>query len=386
MRRVLIVGGGTGGTMLANRLPKRAFDITLISAAREHMFQPALLYIAFANASPHITRDERALLPRHVRFVEDTVTLVDLSARQVETAVGSRFAYDVLVLATGADTDVSQIPGLPEINERFGDYHSSVAQAQKLWAALDAFNGGTLALGQAMPTIVCPPSPVEGILLADRYLRKKGLRDKCRLVFFTPFPRAYPAEPMNEIIEPIVRARGIEVMPFFDVDRIDADQRTITSIEGETIQYDLPIVIPPFVGASIAFKPPEVLDGDRFIVTDPATLQVKGFEDAYAIGDATNIPTSKAGIEAHLESQVVSRRLSGRAALFDGRTNCPVDLADGRGTFVIGSYTAPVVKRHPDYMSRLTKLMMGKFYWLTLRGLLDPIMDLYFKLTAPKGR
>ena len=386
MQRVLIVGGGTGGTMLANRLDGRRFEITLLSASREHMFQPSLLYVAFAQASANIVRDERGLLRRNVRFVQDRVTRVDLNERVVIAASGARHDYDVLVLATGVHTAPEQIPGLPEINKRYGDFHSSVAQAQKLFAALDAFEGGTIALGQAGPVCVCPPSPAEGILLAERLLRRKGLRDRCRLIFFTPYPRAYPAEPINEIVEPIMQARGIEIMPFFDVDKIDTDARTITSIEGDTIKYDLPIVIPPFAGADIAYEPAAVVDADRFVITDKETLRVKGFDLVYAIGDGTNIPTSKAGVEAHLEAQVVAARLSGKEARFDGRTNCPFDLGDGRGTFVIGSFAAPVTKLRPNRVYHLMKMMFGWSYWLTLSGWLDPMIAIFFWLTKPRPR
>jgi sulfide:quinone oxidoreductase len=386
MQRVLIVGGGTGGTMLANRIDRHKYDVTLLSASRDHMFQPALLYVAFTNASPNIVRDERRLLRRHVRFVQDKVTFVDLPNGALKTESGGRYEYDVLVLATGADTDPGQIPGLSEINSRFGDYHSSVAQAQKLWAAVDAFKGGTIALGQASPICVCPPSPIEGILLIDRLLRKKGLREKSRLVIFTPYPRAHSAEPINEIIEPIVKQRGIEIMTFFDVERIDTAKRTIFSIEGDAIEYDLPIVIPPFVGANIAYSPADVVDADRFIKTDKETLHVKGFDTVFAIGDGTNIPVSKAGVEAHLEAQVVARQLAGVAKTFDGRTSCPVDLGDGRGTFVIGSYDAPVVKLRPNRVYRLMKMMFGWTYWITLSGLMDPMINLYFLLTKPRPR
>jgi len=386
MQQVLIVGGGTGGTILANTLDKHRFEVTVLSASREHMFQPDLLYIAFTNLQRNIVRDERRLLAAHVRFVHEKVTRANLQDRVVETEVGQRYEYDCLVLATGAHTDPSQIPGLSEVNSRFGDYHSGVAQAKKLWASLDAFRGGTIALGQSSPICVCPPSPIEGILLVDRLLRKRGLREKSRLVFFTPYPRAYPAEPMNEIIEPIVKARGIEILTIFDVDHIDTSVRKIFSIEGDVIEYDLPIVIPPFVGAEIAYKPADVVDADRFLITDKQTLQVKGFDSVFAIGDGTNIPTSKAGVEAHLEAKVVAKRLSGGAATFDGRTNCPVDLADGRGTFVIGSFTAPVRKYRPSRISHLMKAMFGRFYWLSLRGIFDPIFDSYFIFTRPQPR
>jgi sulfide:quinone oxidoreductase len=384
MKRVLIVGGGTGGTMLANTLDKRAFQVTMLSASLDHVFQPALLYVAFANASSNIIRDERDLLSRHVRLIQECVTAIDLHHRVVTTENSTRYDYDAIVLATGVGVDTSAIAGLTEVRERFGDYHTTVAQARKLWAALDAFRGGTIALGQASPICKCPPSPVEGILLVDRLLRKRGLRERSRLVFFTPYPRAYPAEPMNEIIEPILKDRSIEIMPFFDVDRIDTEKRTIASIEGDTVAYDLPVVIAPFAGAQIAYEPADVVDPDRFLITDKETLRVKGFDSVFAIGDATNIPTSKAGVAAHLEAKIVARQLAGVPARFDGRTNCPVDLGDGRGTFVIGSFVAPVRKLRPNRLAHFMKMAMAKIYWLSLRGVLEPIFDVYFWLTRPK--
>jgi sulfide:quinone oxidoreductase len=386
MKRVLIAGGGSGATMLANMLDKRRFEVIMISKSAAHMFQPALLYVAFKNANPNIVRDERRLLNRRVRFIEEPVTRIDLAARTVATGAGSWYDYDNLVVATGVRTDPDQIPGLRAINDRYGDYHSSVALAQKVWASLDAFRGGTIVLGQASPVIKCPPSPVEGMLLADELLRRRGLRGRARLVFITPYPRAYPAKPMNAIVEPILRERGVEIFPFFDVDRIDPETRTIYSIEGEEIQYDLPIIIPPFVGADIVYAPANVLDEDRFVITDKETLGIKGLENAFAIGDATNLPTSKAGVGAHLEAKVVVETLSGSPARFDGRTHCAVDLAYGRGTFVIGSYTAPVVNYPPSRLAHAMKMMMAHMYWVSLRGWLEPVFDWYFARTDPGKR
>lgn len=260
-----------------------------------------------------------------------------------------------------------------------------MAQAEKLWAKLDAFRGGTIVLGQSTPIIKCPPSPIEGILLTDELLRKRGLREKSRLVFISPYPRPYPAAPMNEIVEPILRARGIEVMNFFDVDRVDPETHTITSIEGDQVQYDLPILIPPFVGAKISYQPGDVVDEDGFIITDRETLRVKGTDTAFGIGDGSTTPTSKSGVAAHLEAKVIGKLLSGAPAKFDGRTNCPLDLAFGRGTFVVGSYNAPVVKSPPNRLKHYMKMIFARIYWLSLRGWLEPMFTVYFKLTEPKA-
>jgi len=381
--RVLIVGGGTGGTMLANALDKRRFEVTVLSASPDHVFQPALLYIAFAKAKPNIARSESGLLGRGVRFLQASATHVDLRNRVVTTSSGTRLTYDAVVLATGIRTDPSQTPGLAQINDEVGDYHTNVSQAQKLWRSLDAFAGGTIALGQAAPVCKCPPSPVEGMLLADRLLRRRGLREKSKLVFFTPYPRAYPAEATNDVVAAQFERCGIETRTFFDVDRIDATARSIVSIEGETISYDLPIVIPPFIGANIAYDPPECVDADRFVIVDKETLQVKGVDSAFAIGDGAGVPTSKAGVGAHLEAQVVARRLGGLPVTFDGRTNCPLDLGDGRGMFVVGSFEAPVQRYRPSRISRMMKATMGKIYWMSLRGTLEPLFRLYFAITKP---
>ncbi len=384
MQKVLIVGGGTGGTMLANTLDKRRFDVTVLSASAQHMFQPGLLYVAFQGASGRLLRDERSLLRRHVKWVQDRAARIDLARHIVYTESGTQLEYDAIVLATGIVTDPSQVPGLSEINAQFGDYHSTVTQSQKLWRALNSFSGGTIALGQSSPVCKCPPSPVEGILLAEEFVRKKGLRNKTRLVLFTPYPRAYPAEPMNSVIEPILKERGIEIFPIFDLDRIDQATRKMFSIEGDQIQYDLPIVIPPFTGADIVYEPASVVDESRLVITDRASLRVKGVERAFALGDGTNLPTSKAGVGAHLEAKVIARALNGEPATFDGRTHCPVDLAGGLGTFVIGSYTARVVPYPPSRIKHWMKKMMAHIYWLSLRGTLEPFFEWYFAWTAPE--
>jgi len=383
VKRVVLIGGGSGATMLSHKLPRQGFEVVMLTASREHLFQPALLYIAFAGAKSKVTRDERRLVGRGVRLVEEVVTQVDLPGQVVTGASGSTYPYDFVVVATGVGTDPGQIPGLAEVTARYGDYHSTISQAQHLWASLERFQGGTIALGQSTPICKCPPSPVEGVLLTDRLLRRRGLREKTRLVFFTPYTRAYPAAAMNEVIEPILEQRGIEVMTMFDVDRIEPGAQTIFSIEGDRIDYDLPIIIPPFMGAQINYQPASVLDQSRFVKADKASLRIAGFENAFAIGDANNLPTSKAGVGAHLEANLVARAMCGKRVAFNGRTNCPVDLGDGRGTFVIGSYTAPVLKHPPSRLNLLMKMIMERIYWISLRGAMEPVFDLYFKVTDP---
>jgi sulfide:quinone oxidoreductase len=356
----------------------------VIDESTQHFFQPQLLYIAFKGESKPDARDERKLLKRHVKFVNERVTEVNLNERIVKTANVS-YSYDFVVIATGIVTNTAAISGLGDVNSTFGDYHTNFGQAKKLWNSLNKFAGGTIAIGQSYPLCKCPPSPLEGAFLTEEFIRKKGLKEKTRIIFFTPYPRAYPAEGINEIVAPMLKSRGIEVMTFFDVDRIDSGSNTIYSIEGDSIKYDLPIIVPPCTGiTSIKYTPDSILDRDHLIIVDKYTSKVKGFDDAFAIGDAAALPTSKAGVGAHLEAKVVAKRLSGEDAKFNGRTNCPFDTGYGKGTFVIGSYDEPVVKYPVTRMNLFMKHMMEKIYWGSLKGTYDFIFDMYFNMTSPE--
>ncbi len=381
-KRIIIVGAGAGGVILANSLDPKKFDVTILDKSDTHIFQPALLYAAFMGKKVPFKKTDK-LIKKGINFKIDPVKKINLNDKIVLTTNGNEYKYDYIIIATGTYTDTSSIPGLKDINEKFGDYHTSIENANKVWRNLNSFDGGTIVLGQASPILKCPPSPIEGILLIEMLINKRKLKNKTKLIFFTPYPRAYSAEPMNEVIEPILKNRGIQIMTFFDLDHVDTKTNTLYSLEGDQIKYDLPIIIPPFKGASIEYEPASVLDEDRFIKTDKFNMKIEGFEDAFAIGDATNIPTSKAGVGAHLEAKVVANILQGKNDKFNGRTNCPFDLGYGRGTFVIGSYDQPVVPYPPSRLNHFEKIMMEKIYWQSLKGTYDFIFDLYFKRTDP---
>ncbi len=382
-KSVVIIGGGAGGTILANSLRKNAFDITVIDKSDKHYFQPQFLYIAFKGSKENMVRNERSLLKKHVKLVKESVSAVDLVNGIVKTVDGE-YRYDYLVIATGITSNASLISGLAEINEKFGDYHTNVEQSKKVWKNLNGFNGGTIAIGQSYPLCKCPPSPLEGAFLTEEFINLKGLKGKTKIIFFTPYPRAYPAEKVNDEIEPLLKARGIEVRTFFDVDRIDAAGNTIYSIEGDSIKYDLPIIIPPCKGVSgIKYEPQSILNTDNLIKVDKYTCRVEGFDNAFAIGDAAAIPTSKSGVDAHLEAKVVAKILNRGDAKFDGRTHCPFDVGYGKGTFVIGSYDEPVIRYPITHINLFMKHVMAKIYWGSLKGTYDDIFDIYFKETNP---
>ena len=375
---MVIVGAGDGGVMLANRLYKKGFDITVIDKSDTHYFQPWLLHIAFKGAKEKSIKQVK-LLPKGTKFVLDTVKQVDLENRTVQLSKSS-ITYDYVIVDTGSFGNYSKIPGLLELYNKFGDFHSTTVAAEKVWSHVTSFTGGNAVIGATFPVFKCPPSPLEAVFLFEEYVRKKKIRNKTNITFITPFPRAYPAEPMNEIIEPLMKSRGINILTFFDVESIDAKNNVIKSIEGDSLPYDFASLVPPHAGAGIV---KDYCDEDGFVKTDKETLNIGNFDDAYCIGDATNLPTSKSGVTAHLESKVVARRIMGEDARFDGRTNCPLEVGGHKGTFVISSYTQPAVKLKPTTINYLMKLGMKYMAWPTLRTKMDWLMDWYFERTDP---
>ncbi len=382
-KKLLIVGAGAAGTILANSIDRKKYSVTIIDPADTQVFQPQWLYIAF-KGQKEISKRESSLLKKGIELVHDAVTSVDFANRSVKTASGKSYGYDYIAIATGIVGDLSKAPGLAEVNAEFGDYHTGAEQARKVWEHLKSFKGGTIAIGQSYPLCKCPPSPLEGAFLVEEFIRKEGLKDKTRIVFFTPYPRAYPAEAVNELVEPLLKERGIEVMTFFDVDHIDAKERTIYSIEGDSIKYDLPIIIPAFAGINIEYSPAEALGKDGLLQVDKHTMRVKGFDNAFGLGDSAGLPTAKSGVGAHLEAKTVAGILEGRDMTFSGRTNCPFDTGYGKGTFVIGSYDDPVIKYPITEFHLFMKHMMAKIYWQSLKGTYDSVFDIYFKETEPE--
>lgn len=380
--RLLIIGAGAAGTILANSVDKGKYSVTMIDKSDTHVFQPQYLYTAFTGAKG-MSKKERFLLDRHVSLIHEEIKSIDLNSRTATSSSGKTYNYDYIVISTGIVGNYSLIPGVAEVNGQFGDYHTSASQAAKVWKSLNSFKGGTIAIGQSYPLCKCPPSPLEGAFLTEEFISKRGLKDKTKIIFFTPYPRPYPAEAVNELMEPLLKERGISVKTFFDVDHIDTKEQTIYSIEKESIRYDLPIVIPPCSGLDINYTPSNVVGRDKLILVDKYTMRVKGFDNAFALGDAASLPTAKSGVGAHLEAKVVASILNGKEAKFNGRTNCPFDTGYNRGTFVIGSYDEPVIKYPISEMNLFMKHLMAKIYWSSLKGTFDEVFNIYFKETDP---
>jgi sulfide:quinone oxidoreductase len=391
-QNIVIVEGGAGGTITANLLSRRLKNeirsrqvrVYLISGAKTHIFQPAYLHVAFKNQNPKdIERDEDTLLNEDVKHIAEDSVRLDLKSQQATLTSGTQLSYQHLVIATGSVANPSSIPGLQEGSLNF---HTSPEESMKIRNALEHFEGGHLVVGIAGVPYKCPPSPNEAAFLVDDYFREHGIREKVKLTFVTPYPRPYPAEPMSKVVEPLFQKRGIEVVTFFNVESVDPANRKIYSLEGETLQYDLLIMVPPHRGADVVINS-GIGDEDGWIPTDKNTMKIVGFENSYAIGDATNIPVSKTGVTAHLESIVAANNIVAsirgkrEVYMYNGRINCPFEMGSGQASFVVGSYEMPVKEIQPSRLSYIMKKAFARFYWSTLTGSWDWLLNAYFGKT-----
>jgi len=191
---------------------------------------------------------------------------------------------------------------------------------------------------------------------------------------------------MSKVVEPRFQSREIETIIFFNVESVDPTKRVIYSLEGDTVSYDLLIMVPPHRGADVVIKS-GIGDADGWIPTDKNTMRIVGYDDAYAIGDATSIPVSKTGVTAHLEAIVAANnvlssiRRRRKLYKYNGRINCPFEMGSGRAAFVIGSYDMPVKQVQPSQIRYFMKKAFARFYWSTLSGNWDWLFKAYFGKT-----
>ena len=389
MKRILVVGGGAGGLITANKLAqdlsvelkKEAISISVVDPAVYHEFQPGYIGIAFKGEKPEaMRRHVSSLILRGINLIPEKCARIIPEENKIVTGSGRNMNYDYLVVSTGCEPDYSQIDGLSGDNL---DYHTSAEKSVNVYRAISSMKSGNIVVGIAGLPYKCPPSPNEAALLLDEFFTRSGLRDRVSINFITPYIRIYPAEPINEVIEPLFTERNIEMTTGFTVDRVDTAGKKVISLEGDEIPYDTLMLVPPHKPGDF-LKGQEFTDEDGWIKTDKTDLHISKYENAFAIGDVTNIPISKAGVEAHLEGIVVGENIvsditgNNVKALFTGRTQCSMETGYGKATFVIGTYTKPVLKLPPSKDKYIMKKMMEAMYWDALMGRTEAIFKAYF--------
>jgi sulfide:quinone oxidoreductase len=369
--KVVVLGGGVGGTLAANLLAKelgREARVTVVDPTGMHLYQPGFLYLALGQANGRwLARDERTLLRREVDLAVERAVRIHPDAGTVQLERGGSLDFDYLVLATGARLVPDQVPGLVEAGHDF----YSLEGAQRLREELARFRGGRIHVGIAGIPYKCPPAPVEFVFLLDEYLRRRGVRDRSQITLLSPLNRAFTIESASKLVQPMMTERGIELTTFFNVESVDPDAGTISSLEGEKVESDLMVIVPPHRGQSL-IGASGLGDRSDWLPTDRTTLQVEGQERIFAMGDATNLPISKSGSTAHFEAPVVASRIAslihGTAprSNYGGRVMCFLETGNRRATVLRFDYEHPPAPPQPNLLWHSAKWLFNRVYWNTV--------------------
>jgi sulfide:quinone oxidoreductase len=272
--RVVVLGGGVGGTLAANLLAKELgadSRVTVVDPTGMHVYQPGYLYLALGQANGRwLVRDERTLLRKDVELVVEKAIRVHPDAGTVQLERGGSIDWDYLVISTGARLVSDQVPGLSEGSYEF----YSLDGAQRLREALRRFTGGRILLGIAGIPYKCPPAPVEFVFMLEEHLRKRGIRERSEITLLSPLNRAFTIESASKVIQPIMEERGINLTTFFNVESVDPSAHVVSSLEGEKEEYDLLVLVPPHRGQSVVMDS-HLGDASGWLPTDRTTLQVE---------------------------------------------------------------------------------------------------------------
>ncbi|MGA7910976.1 MAG: FAD/NAD(P)-binding oxidoreductase [Candidatus Dormiibacterota bacterium] len=368
---VLILGGGVGGTVVANLVAKEVGDrarVTVVDTTGIHVYQPGFLYVAIGQERPEaLQRPEASLLRHDIKLVVDRATRVDTATQKVVLASGRTLRYDELLLATGSRTVMEEVPGGAGAHDFY-----TMEGATRLFKALKEFDGGKIVIGVAGIPYKCPPAPVEFAFLLDDYLRSRHIRDKSVIQLLSPLNRAFTIEATSKLVQPILAERGIELTGFFNVETVDPIARTVTSLEGETMDYDLLVLVPPHRGQKL-IEDSGLGDERGWVPVDKNTLKHTRLEHIWAVGDTTNIPISKSGSVAHYEASVAAAAIvaavKGEAPpthVYDGKVMCFLETGQGQATTIRFDYDHPPVSPTPARRWHWAKTLFNKTYWHTV--------------------
>ena len=386
MKNLSIIGAGSAGTMVANHLRRELptdWNLTVIDPAPEHLYQPGLLFLPFgARDEAKIRRQRARTLGRGVQWIRRPVQRVDPDKRKVVLEGADPVSYDLLVLASGSHVRPQETPGLmgSEWRRSIHDFYT-LEGSLKLRDALANFHGGRVVLNVAEMPIKCPVAPMEFLFLADAFFRKRGIRDRVELVYVTPLDGAFTKPVCNVRLSHLLKEKGIRLETEFGLAEVDSDSRKLVSYDERHVDYDLLVSIPVHKGAE--FIGASGLGNEmNFVPTDKHTLQVKGQDHIFALGDTTDLPSSKAGSVAHFQSGVLSRNIMrairGQSLLadFDGHANCFIETGFGKALLIDFNYEVqPLPGKFPapgfgpftllgeSRLNHLGKLAFRWLYW-----------------------
>ncbi|MDH5642167.1 MAG: NAD(P)/FAD-dependent oxidoreductase [Nitrospira sp.] len=388
MKNLLILGAGTAGTMTANRMARQLpkdWKVTVVDPEPTHLYQPGLLFLPFgARDEDKMTRPRKGTLGRKVNWEKTTVAAVHHDRKRVETGDGRELPYDLLVIASGSRIRPDLTEGLAgeQWRDTVHDFYT-LEGATALREKLADWKGGRLVLNVVEMPIKCPVAPLEFLFLADDFFRRRGMRDDVELVYATPLDAAFTKPEAAKRLGYLLEEKGVKLETEFNTAEMGGDR--LVSFDEREVPFDLLVTIPTHTGAEFV-ETSGIGNELSFIPTHPKTLAAKGMQDVFVLGDATDLPASKAGSVAHFQSEVLAENLmrvvEGKEIEegFDGHANCFIETGNGKAMLIDFNYeTEPLPGSFPlpgvgpfSLMKETRVNHMGKlaFRWLYWHGLL----------------
>ena len=385
-QRMVILGAGTGGTLAANRLRKKfstaELEIDVIDQDNQHVYQPGLLFVPFGLTEPDdIVRKRDKQLHKGINYHESEIESVDVEANEVHLSNGTTLTYDLLLISTGTkllpeETEGLDGPGWNKDVFTFYDLPGATALAERL----ENFRSGHLVINFFDLPIKCPVAPLEFAFLADWYFSDRGVRDDIKITYVTPLDGAFTKPAASATLQHLLEEKGINLVTEFTTGEVDTVGRKLISYDGTEVDFDLAVVIPLHGGADYVHNSEGLGDELGFIPCDNATLQSTVKPNIFVLGDAADVPTSKAGSVTHFEGEVlvdnIDAYLHGRDMVerFDGHANCFIETGYSKALLIDFNYeTEPLPGHFPgpiglpllkeSRINHLGKLMFQSFYW-----------------------
>ncbi len=357
MKQLVILGAGTAGTMVANRLRRALADdwrITLVDQSETHYYQPGFLFIPFGIYSQHdVVKPERDFVPPGVEFIVSPIELIEPERRRVRLSKDGRsLDYDFLVIATGTHIRPDQTPGLAEHEWRrsifdFYTLEGAVALAKHL----RTWNGGRLVVNVVDNPIKCPVAPLEFLMLADWFFRERGMRDRVELIYATPLSGAFTKPIAAKHLSNLLQEKEIQVVPDFMVERVDPDAKKLISYDEQEVAYDLLVSVPLNMGAEVIARS-GLGDSLNYVAVDKHTFVSPKYPEIFALGDAAALPTSKAGSVAHFAVECFAENFVHYVEglemphKFDGHANCFIESGFGKALLIDFNYDVEPLPGH----------------------------------------
>jgi sulfide:quinone oxidoreductase len=389
MKRLLVLGAGTAGTMAVNKLrPKLSrseWKITLVDPSETHHYQPGYLFIPFGIYQPdEVVKPTTRFIPSGVELVKGSVDRVVADADEVLLADGSTLPYDYLIIATGTTPRPDETPGMAD--DMGGSVHEfyTYEGASRLAEVLKTWHGGRLVIHITEMPIKCPVAPLEFTFLADAFFHEQGMRDKVDITYVTPLEGAFTKPVASKYLGTMLDERSISLEPDFMVEQVDAEAKKLISYDEREIDYDLLVTVPLNMGADYIARS-DLGDDLNYVSVDKETLLSTQHDNIFAIGDASDIPASKAGSVAHFAMDLFPenflRHVQGLAMTekFDGHANCFIETGHGKGLLIDFNYeTEPLPGKYPlpgigpfsllkeTEMNHWGKVMFRWMYWNVL--------------------